>query len=336
MSRVAIVGATGVVGERLISILQQRDFPATDLKLFASPRSLGKKIKFKAREIVCEVLQTGCFDQTQFVFFDASDAISKEWVPQAVKSGAWVIDNSAVFRMDDQVPLMVPEINGHLVSQAPKKIISGPNCSTAGLVMALAPLHQKFGLKRVVVSTYQSVSGAGREAMNELDSQIKARWDKQEIRSRNFVHPIAYECIPQIGSFKGSPWTGEEQKIMEETKKILGLPQLKISATAVRVPTQVGHGESVYAEFEKAPELAQVRQALNEFNGVRVLDEPSNSIYPLCALAAGGDEVLVGRIRRDPDIEQGLSFWVVSDNLRKGAALNAVQIGERLIEKNGI
>lgn len=333
----AIVGITGAVGTRLLKILDERRFPCSEILGFSSPRSQGAVVKSPRHSVAARPLKAGCFHGVDVVFFDASDEVSREWVPQALSDGAWVIDNSAAFRMDHEVPLMVPEINGDLATQvaSSRKLIAGPNCSTVQLVMALNPLHELWGLKRVIVSTYQSVSGAGTLAIDELYDGVRSALTGTYLNPPSpkvFKHPIAFNCIPQIGSFKTSGYTGEEEKIIEETRKILGLPKLNVNATSVRIPTLFGHGESVLAEFEKQPDPAQALEALKKMPGIRVLDSPNEYSFPTPLQADGGDDVLVGRMRADVSSDRGLSFWVVSDNLRKGAALNAVQIGETLLK----
>lgn len=336
--KVAVVGATGAVGQQLLSILKERKFPVGELVPFASSRSAGKKVTFDGREYTVQAMTPGCFQGVDMAFFDASDAVSKEWVPQAAKSGAWVIDNSATFRMDKEVPLMVPEVNGDLLTTVREgsRIIAGPNCSTVQLVMALKPIQREWGLKRVLVSSYQSASGAGAAAMEELAEQTRAALAKKTVIPQAFKHQLAFNCIPQIGGFKDDGYTSEEQKIMEESRKILDQPGLRVSATAVRVATFSCHGETVNVECEKSFTLDAIRESLRGFPGVILQDDPSQFIYPMGNAGAssavesgtGRDAVYVGRIRKDTSVDNGLNFWVVSDNLRKGAALNAVQIGE--------
>ncbi|MEK6580651.1 MAG: aspartate-semialdehyde dehydrogenase [Bdellovibrionota bacterium] len=346
--KIAVVGATGAVGEVLFSILEKRNFPIQDLSAFSSPRSEGKKIKFQGRDVICKTLMSGCFKEIDLVFFDASDAVSKEWVPQATESECFVVDNSAAFRGESDIPLVVPEVNGDLIAQivsrkglgARQRIISGPNCTTAQLVVALKPIHDRYGLKRVVVSTYQSTSGAGKLAMEELKEQTSNVLKGARALPKVFSHQIAFNCIPQIGGFGDDGFTSEETKLVLETRKILGLPGLKMSATAVRVPTLSCHAESINIECEKSFNIEEIKDLLGSSPGLVIQDDPSKLIYPLGVVskgdpvhgAAGQDSVYVGRVRKDLSVENGLHLWIVSDNLRKGAALNAVQIGELLIQ----
>lgn len=347
--RIAIVGATGAVGEVALELLVQRKFSFSELRLFASARSKGRKVSIAGREYACEVLARGCFSGCEIVFFDASDAISSEWVGEALAAGAWVIDNSSVNRMRDSVVLVVPEVNGQELdrfivearSGKREKLVAGPNCSTAALVMGLAPIQREFGLKRVVVSTYQSVSGAGARAVQELrNSTEKMVSDSSVLTSRReypegetFPHPIAFSVIPQIGSFTKEPellgFTSEEIKIREETRKILGLVNLPVFPTAVRVPTIRGHAGSVWLETDRPVDLTRLRNAIRQSPGLELKDDLQSKQYPVTRMADGHDAVYVGRFRIDVDSgENTLGFWFVSDNLRKGAALNGIQIAE--------
>ncbi len=349
--KIAIVGATGAVGQQLLKILDERNFPVQTLKLFASFRSVGKTLTWKSQTYSCHALEKNCFAGTDLVFFDASDAVSKEWVPQAAEAGAWVVDNSATFRMEQNVLLVVPEVNGEALekrirSKAPseflpqERIIAGPNCSTVQMVVALKPILERWGLKRVVVSTYQSTSGAGAAAMDELTANTKKFLAGEKVGCQIFAHSIAFNCIPQIGGFKDDGYTSEEHKMMAEARKILDLPGLKISATAIRVPTYSSHSESINVECERSFEIEDVRHALTAQPGVILQDDPNTQVYPMgltgegdrVESASGRDAVYVGRVRRDPSVDHGLNLWCVSDNLRKGAALNAVQIGEVLLK----
>ncbi len=335
---VAVVGATGAVGKAMLDCLSSRGFPFANLRLFASARSVGKKIECAGKKWECGLLSKGCFEGVDFAFFDASDEVSRDWVPEARAAGAFVIDNSATFRMDPEVLLAVPEVNGEAliaIARNPGALIAGPNCTTAQLVVALKPLHDRYGLKRVIVSTYQSVSGAGASAIEELRSQTSDVLAGKEAKAVKLKHPIAFNCIPQIGSFIKSTVldgaTSEEEKVILETRKILGLPDLKVSCTAIRVPTIACHAESVSAEFEKRPDPVEARELLSHFRGIKVLDDPTAGTYPMNLHATGHDPVYVGRIRKDPSHDFGLQFWVVADNLRKGAALNAIQIAETIL-----
>jgi aspartate-semialdehyde dehydrogenase len=345
--RVAVVGATGAVGKQLLSILEARNFPVGDLVPFASARSEGKPVQFKGKNYPCRVMKTGCFDGIKIAFFDASDAVSKEWVPQAAASGAWVVDNSATFRMEPDSLLLVPEVNGHLLETRLKKkdlnprerILTGPNCSTVQMVVALKPIRDRWGIKRVVVSTYQSTSGAGAAAMEELEVQTEEFLGGKTVAPKAFAYQIAFNCIPHIGGFKDDGYTSEEHKMIAESRKLLEMPNLRISATAVRVPTFSCHAESINVECEKPVDVASARDALRAQPGVILQDETLKNVYPMglpgagvVEGASGRDAVYVGRVRKDPSLENGLNLWVVSDNLRKGAALNAVQIGEVILK----
>jgi len=334
--KIAIVGATGAVGREMIAVLESRPFPISNCVPFASPRSRGKPISLRGKSYACHVLEPGCFRGVDFAFFDASDEVSREWVSEALSAGAWVVDNSGVHRMDPETELSVPEVNGQGLDRlvaagaGARKLVAGPNCTTVQLVAALKPLSDRYGLKRVSVSTYQSVSGAGAAAMEELRAQLKSEATGGQVEAKVLKHPIAFNLIPQIGSFDAEGHTSEEKKVIEETRKILGLPRLPIACTAVRVPTLACHAESVSVELEKAFDLPDVRALLSNAPGVQLEDDPAQGRYPMNRDCAGRDPVYVGRLRRDPSLDHGLQFWVVSDNLRKGAALNAIQIAERI------
>ena len=354
--KIAVVGATGLVGQELLAILESRSFPVADLALFASPKSQGKPLFWRGQSYLCQALKPGCFAGIDIAFFDASDAVSQEWVPQAAESGAWVIDNSASFRLEDDTLLLVPEVNQNLLEarfkaqkengeplSARARILTGPNCVAAPLTVALKPILDQWGLSRVIVSTYQSTSGAGAAARGELAQQASDHLNGKPVSTKIFPHQIAFNCIPHIGKFQPDGSTSEEKKVIDETRKILGLPDLKISVTAVRVPTFATHGESVYVECNQPFEIEAIRAAIAAHPGIILQDDPSQNVYPLGVTTAqdpvegagGRDAVYVGRIRKDPCIPQGLSFWLVSDNLRKGAALNAVQMGEVLLKSLG-
>ncbi|MCS7200319.1 MAG: aspartate-semialdehyde dehydrogenase [Caldimicrobium sp.] len=333
---VAVVGATGAVGRMMISVLEERNFPVKELRLFASPKSKGVKIPFKGEEIEVEVLEEAkSFSGIDIALFSAGASRSLEYAPRFAKDGAVVIDNSSAWRMDPEVPLVVPEVNSHAIAQYKNKgIIANPNCSTIQMVVALKPIHDVAKIKRIVVATYQSVSGAGQKAIDELMAQVKA-WCAGEILPLPQALPktIAFNCIPHIDVFLPNGYTKEEMKMIEETKKIMEDPELKVTATTVRVPVFYGHAEAVNIETEKKITSKEAIEILRQAPGVVVLDDPEHKVYPLQIEVAGRDEVFVGRIREDLSIEKGLNLWIVADNLRKGAATNAVQIAEVLIER---
>lgn len=330
--RVAIVGATGAVGNEMKKVLEERNFPLVSLKLLASHRSIGRVLLFKGEEIAVEELKKNSFEDVDIALFSAGGAISKEFAPIAVKNNAVVVDNSSEFRMDAQVPLVVPEVNSYDLEWH-KGIIANPNCSTIQMVAALAPLHKEARITRVVVSTYQAVSGTGLKAMIELREQTLAVLNKEKVRRKIYPHQIAFNCLPQIDVFLENDYTKEEMKMVNETKKIMGDDRIRVTATTVRVPVFLSHSESVNIEFEEEISVRKAKKILSKAEGVVVLDNPGENLYPLAIDAAGKDEVFVGRIRRDETVPFGLNLWIVSDNLRKGAALNAVQIAEKLIEK---
>jgi aspartate-semialdehyde dehydrogenase len=325
--RVAVVGATGAVGGEMRRLLDERNFPVRTLRLFTSPRSAGQKFVVQDREWTTEVLSEGCFEDVDVALFSAGAAVSREWGPKAVESGALVVDNSSAFRMDPGTPLVVPEINPHALRKPPT-LIANPNCSTIQMVVALKPLRDLFGLSRVIVSTYQSVSGAGRSAMEELLQQTEGYLKGNEPAPSRFPHPIAFNLIPQVDEFGADGYTREEWKMVNETRKILEIPGLPVTATCVRVPVLRGHSEMVWAAFQKPVDLPAARQALSSFPGIVLQDEPEARGYPLPRAAGATDPVYVGRLRKDPSDPNALVFWVVSDNLLKGAALNAIQIAE--------
>ena len=326
---VAIVGATGVVGETLISILEEREFPIETLYPLASSNSAGKRLEFREESLKVEDLADFDFSKVQIAFFSAGGAVSEAYAPKAAEAGCVVIDNTAHFRYEEDIPLVVPEVNPHAIAgYVNRNIIANPNCSTIQMVVALAPLAAAFGLKRVIVSTYQSVSGAGQQGIQELSGQVVAMFNQKDAEATKFPHPIAFNCIPAIGSFRADGYSEEEWKLIEESRKILGLPDLKVTPTAVRVPTFACHGESIVAELGKPVTAAAVRRELKVADGVIVRDTPGDNEYPLGLGLAGTDEVFVGRIRSDPFDDHSVAMWVVADNLRKGAAVNAVQIAE--------
>ncbi len=333
MYNVAVVGATGAVGSEMVKILEERDFPVKNLKLLASERSAGERIEFKGEEIVVEVLNENSFKGIDIALFSAGGSVSKEFAPIAASSGAVVIDNSSAFRTDPDVPLVVPEVNPHRIPDYKNKgIISNPNCSTIQMVVVLKPIHDVARIKRVVVSTYQAVSGTGRRAIRELEEQVRAIFNMRPIEKHVYPHQIAFNCLPHIDVFLDDYYSREEFKMMFETKKIME-DDIKVTATAVRVPVFYGHSESVNLELEKKLTREEAIEILSKAPGVIVEDDPKNNVYPLAINAAGKDEVFVGRIREDNTVSYGLNMWIVADNIRKGAALNAVQIAEILIEK---
>jgi aspartate-semialdehyde dehydrogenase len=338
--KVAVVGATGVVGRETLSILAERGFPVSEVVPLASARSAGEKVDFGEDELVVEEVGEGSFDGVEVAFFAAGGSVSKQWIPVATAAGAVCIDKSSGFRMDPEVPLVVPTVNGEaLAGYDQKRVIATPNCSTIQLVQALAPLHRAAGLKRVVVCTYQAVSGAGREGVDELDHQVRDLFNMRDVRSQEvFGQRIAFNvlpCIPGKDAFTGDDGaTTEEQKMIDEPRKILGLPDLKVGVTCVRVPVFSAHSEAVHVELEKPLSPEEARALFEAEPDVAVIDDPAQHSYPTPQDAAGGDDTLVGRIRRDPSVENGLAFWVVSDNLRTGAALNAVRIAETLCSEH--
>ena len=327
----AIIGATGNVGRKTIEILEKSNIQISNLFLVASEKSEGKKIKFKGKEIQIESLKTYDFSKAQITFFAAGGKIAEEWVPKASKKTV-VIDNSKVFRMDKDVPLIVPEVNPNKLSMYKNKnIIANPNCSTIQMVVALKPLHENFNIKRVIVSTYQSVSGAGKAPMDELISQTKEYLEEKKINSKNFTKQIAFNLIPHIDEFKEEGYTREEWKMISETKKILD-PKINLTATCVRVPVMVSHAESLNVEFEKSFDIKKVRDILDKADGCKVVDERKNGGYTTPVEAENKNFTFISRIRKDNSKDNALNMWVVSDNLLKGAALNTVQIAERLFK----
>ncbi|HUU51126.1 MAG TPA: aspartate-semialdehyde dehydrogenase [Nitrospinota bacterium] len=327
---VAVVGATGVVGNEMISILEERKFPVKNLRLLASERSEGKSLEFKGQKFIVKTLTKDSFSDIDIALFSAGGSRSEEFAPAAVKAGAVVVDNTSAFRMDPEVPLVVPEVNSHAISKH-KGIIANPNCSTIQMVVALKPIHDIAKIKRVVVSTYQAVSGTGKKAIDELSTQTRAIFNLQEVICNVYPHQIAFNCLPHIDVFFDSGYTKEEIKMVNETKKIMEDDSIAVTATTVRVPVFHSHSESINIETEKKITAEEAREALSKAPGIKVIDNPKNLEYPLAIDAAGKDEVFVGRIREDESIEKGLNLWVVSDNLRKGAALNAIQIAEVII-----
>lgn len=328
---IAVMGATGAVGNCFLNILSERKFPIKDLRLLASERSKGKKLKFNGRSYPVEVLGHGSFDGIDIVLSSAGASRSLEFLPSAVKAGAVCVDNTSAFRMERDIPLVVPEVNAHRIKEH-KGIIANPNCSTIQMVVALYPIHKVAGIKRIVVTTYQSVSGAGQKKVQELWDQSKDFLAKKKIRPVEFPHQIAFNLIPQIDVFTENGYTKEEIKMVNETKKIMEDSSIEVNATCVRVPVFYAHSESVNIETERHITADEVRKLLAKAPGVIVVDDPKNRSYPMPVYAEGKDGTFVGRIRQDESIKNGISMWVVSDNIRKGAALNAIQIAEILIK----
>ncbi|KPK28190.1 MAG: aspartate-semialdehyde dehydrogenase [Desulfobacterales bacterium SG8_35_2] len=326
---VAVAGATGAVGGAMLDVLARRDFPLKELRLLASERSVGKKMKFKGQEIPVGLLSKNAFEGIDIALFSAGAARSLEFAPAAAAAGAVVIDNSSAFRMDADIPLVVPEVNAHAIAQYTKTgIIANPNCSTIQMLVALKPIHDKARIKRIVVSTYQAVSGTGAKAVAELEEQVRAYAAGEPIQKKVYPHQIAFNCLPHIDSFLDNGYTKEEMKMVNETRKIFEDQSIGVTATTVRVPVFYGHSESINIETEKKISATAVKDLLATAAGVKIVDEPSLSIYPMALDCAGKFETLVGRIREDESIAHGINLWVVADNILKGAALNAVQIAE--------
>lgn len=335
---VAVVGATGAVGEQIIKLLETRNFPIQQIKFLSSARSAGKKLTFKGQEYVIEEATPDSFNDVHIALFSAGGDVSKALAPEAAKRGAVCIDNTSAFRMDPNTPLVVPEVNPEKIKEH-NGIIANPNCSTIQMVAALKPLHDRYSIKRVIVSTYQAVSGAGARAIQETLRQTRAVLDEQEVQpdvlpvgGLPVKHQIAFNAIPQIDKFTDNGYTFEEMKMTNETKKIMGDESIEVSATCVRIPVIYGHSESVYVEFNEQFDIDGVKALLAEAPGITLVDDPANQQYPLATDAAGKPDVFVGRIRRDITSEKGLNMWIVSDNLLKGAAWNAVQIAEYIVK----
>ncbi|WP_122628946.1 aspartate-semialdehyde dehydrogenase [Lucifera butyrica] len=336
---VAILGATGAVGQEFLKLIAERNFPYNELKLLASERSAGKQIDFRGKTYTVEQAAPDSFKDVQIALF-AGGAASKIFAPEAVKRGAVVIDNSSAFRMDPDVPLVVPEVNPEALKKH-KGIIANPNCSTIIMVMALKPIYDKAGIKRIVVSTYQAVSGAGKEAIDELTDQTRAVMAEQEVKatilpgaSLSKHYQIAFNLLPQIDVFVAENYTKEEMKMVHETHKILNDPSIGITATTVRVPVYRSHSESVNIEMKRPLSIEETKEILAAFPGVIVQDDPAEMLYPMPLTASDRNEVFVGRIRPDHTVKYGLNLWVVGDQIRKGAALNALQIAEHMIDQN--
>lgn len=329
---VAVLGATGMVGKEMMKVLEERKFPVDRFLPLASTRTAGTKVTFKGKKYTVEVAKPGSFEGIDIGLFSAGAKISELLAPEAAKRGTVVIDNTSFFRMDPNVPLVVPEVNAYDLKWH-KGIIANPNCSTAQMVMVLKPIHDFAKIKRIVVSTYQSTSGWGKEAVEELFIQTKAILAGKKAKVKILPKQIAFNVIPQIDSFTSNGYTKEEMKMVNETKKIMGDPGIQVTATTVRVPVVIGHSEAVNIETERKLTVAQVRELLSKFPTVKVVDDPEKGIYPVPIDCAGKNETFVGRIREDISIPNGIDLWIVSDNLRRGAALNAVLIAERMIEE---
>ena len=325
---IAIVGATGNVGRKILEVLEKKNFRVDNLHLLASTKSLGSSLNFKGKDVKIELLEDFDFSKVDLTFFSAGGKISEKFAPKAAKNSI-VVDNSSFFRMDPKIPLIVPQVNPNDMKNIPKNIIANPNCSTAQLVIVLKPLHDLFKIKRVVVSTYQSTSGAGKNAMDELFNQTKGIFSNQEVEPDSFTKQISFNVIPHIGPFLENGNTEEEQKMINETKKIMR-PDILVNATCVRVPTFIGHAESINIEFDSYISEEEAREVLENSNGCKVIDERDDGGYSTPVECSGTDETYISRIRKDDTVEYGLNIWVVSDNLRKGAALNTIQIAEAL------
>jgi aspartate-semialdehyde dehydrogenase len=327
---VAIVGATGAVGVEMLLCLEQRNFPLGKLKLLASARSAGKRMKFRGEDLVVEELTHDSFHDVDIALFSAGGGISLEFGPSAAAAGAVVIDNSSAFRMDDDVPLVVPEINPEAAKNRPRNLIANPNCTTIISLMALAPLHEAFGLRSVIASSYQAVSGSGAQGIIELEEQVRAITAGESFTPRVYPRQIAFNVIPQVDSFTENGYTKEELKMLNEGRKILSLPDLRVSCTCVRVPVYRSHSVSVTAQFERPVDVEVARAAYSGKPGIQVMDNPAERLFPVPLDTTGKDDCLVGRIRRNLVLDNALDLWVVGDQIRKGAALNAVQIAEIL------
>jgi aspartate-semialdehyde dehydrogenase len=332
--RVGVLGATGLVGTTILELLADRDFPAAEVVPFASEHSAGRELEWNGSTVVCRELSEDSIQGFDVVLSSAGGAISAEWTPRLVGAGAVVVDNTSYWRMHDDVPLVVAEVNPEALD-GHKGIVANPNCSTMQMVVALKPLYDEAGIERLVISTYQAVSGTGKAAIDELREQARAVLDGEEPRASIYPHPIAFNALAQAGSFPaGDDHTDEERKLINETRKILGDDGIRVSATCVRVPVVTGHSEAVNVETRQPLSPERARELLSAAPGVTVVDDPAAGRYPMAIDAAGKDDVFVGRIRRDPGNDSALDIWVVSDNLRKGAATNTVQLAELLVERN--
>ena len=331
---VAVAGATGAVGNQMISCLEEADFPVQSVKFLASARSVGRKLRFKGDLIAVEELKEDSFKGVDIALFSAGGGTSERFAPHAAKDGCVVVDNSSAWRMDPDVPLVVPEVNPHAVAQYTKKgIIANPNCSTIQMVVALNPIHKKYGIKRIVVSTYQAVSGTGKKAIDELFDQTRALINFLDWEKKVYLHRIAFNCLLHIDVFLTNGYTKEEMKMVNETRKILEDNSIGVTATTVRVPVFYSHSESVNVETRQPVSAQEVKSLLENTPGIKVVDDPEHNLYPLATEAAGQDLTLVGRIRDDESIANGINMWIVADNIRKGAATNAVQIARVLADE---
>ena len=332
--KIAVVGATGMVGQVMLKVLEERNLPITELIPVASERSVGKKVNYKGKDFSIVSIDTAISMKPQIAIFSAGGSTSLEYAPKFAEVGCTVIDNSSAWRMDPTKPLVVPEINAHVLTKE-DKIIANPNCSTIQMVMVLNPLHKKYGIKRVIISTYQSVSGTGKAAVDQLNAEISNAVNPDSVKVEAvYPYQIFKNALPQCDVFDEGDYTKEELKLMKEPKKIMGDDSIKFTATAVRIPVQGGHSESVNIEFEKDFDLEEVKNILSNTPGVVLQDNPANKEYPMCFYSEGKDEVFVGRIRRDYSRDYAMNCWIVADNLRKGAATNAVQIAEYIIANN--
>ena len=331
---VAVAGATGAVGNQMIRCLEEANFPARSVKFLASSRSVGRSLRYKGDMVAVEELKEDSFKGMDIALFSAGGGTSEKYAPYAAKDGCVVVDNSSAWRMDPDVPLIVPEVNPHAIAQYKNKgIIANPNCSTIQMVVALAPIYKKYGIKRIVVSTYQAVSGTGKKAIDELFDQTRATINFLKYESKVYPHPIAFNCLPHIDSFLDNGYTKEEMKMVNETRKILEDDTIGVTATTVRVPVFYSHSESVNVETKEPVSAPVVITLLEQSPAIKVVDDPRNNQYPLATDAAGQDLTLVGRIRDDESIANGINMWIVADNIRKGAATNAVQIARVLVDE---
>jgi aspartate-semialdehyde dehydrogenase len=327
---VAVVGTNDLVGEEMITILEQRDFPVQELRLLATEGQAGARVSYKGKELLVQKLTESALKDIDIAIFASQANVSQQFIPPAVEAGAIAIDTTSAFRLDPNVPLIVPEVNPHTVASH-QGILASPGCSTIQLAVALRPIHTITRLKRIVVSTYQAVSETGKEAIEELDKQVRSIFNHRDVVCQVYPHQIAFNCLPHLAAFQDNGYSAEETNLIHETQKVFDSEDLRITATAVRVPVFYGNSLSVNIETEKKISPEEVSYYLEDAPGIKVIDEPENNLYPLAVEAVGEDEVCVGRIREDESIENGINMWIVTDNLRKGAAVNAVQIAEVLI-----